>query len=111
MNLHKKYNEIINKLYEFYFNAKISNYVSSISNGINVEIADIIFKKEGVCLDPKKSDGFVEWEDINSRAYSYYYTLSSKRRPDFYKAFTYLTDWNAVIVYSISREIIKSKNL
>jgi hypothetical protein len=111
MNLHKKYNEIINKLYEFYFNAKILNYVSSINNGINVEIADIIFKKEGVCLDPKKSDGFVEWEDINSRAYSYYYTLSSKRRPDFYKAFTYLTDWNAVIVYSISREIIKSKNL
>ena len=109
--LTKKFSGLVDTLYSFYFNEKISNYVSEINDGTNVEIANIVFKKEGVCLDLQKSDGLVEWDDLNSRAYTYYYTLSSKKKPDFYKAFTYLTDWNAVIVYSVSRQILVSKGL
>jgi len=59
----------------------------------------------------KKTDGFIDWNDLNTRAYRYYYTLSSKKKPEFYKAFTYLKDWNAVLVYSISRQILKNKGL
>jgi len=109
--LGQKYSDLLDNLYGFYINEKISNCIANVNNGINVAMAGVIFKKEGVCLDLKKSDGFVEWNDINTRAYSYYYTLSSKKKPEFYKAFTYLKDWNAVLIYSISRQILKNKGL
>jgi hypothetical protein len=109
--LDKKYNDLLNSLYHFYLDEKISNLIANINDGIEVAVAGIVFRREGVCLDVKKSDGFVEWNDLNTRAYGYYYTLSSKKKPEFYKAFTYLTDWNAVLVYSISREILKDKGL
>jgi hypothetical protein len=109
--LNKKYNELRNKLYDFYFEEKIFNCIKSIDNGLKVEMAGVIFKKEGVCIDLKRPDRLIEWEDLNTRAYSHYYTLSSKKEPSFYKPFTYLTDWNAVIIYSISRQILKSKGL
>lgn len=109
--LGKKYKDLLDKLYEFYLNEKILNCIANIDNGIDVPIADVIFKKEGVCLDSKKPEEFVEWNDLNTIAYSYYYSLSSKKKPEFYKAFTYLKEWNAVLLYSISRQILKNKGL
>lgn len=106
-----KYNDLLDKLYDFYLNEEISNCITNINNGIDVAIADVILRNDGVCLDLKKSDGFIEWTDLNTTAYSYYYTLSSKKKPQFYKAFTYLKDWNAVLIYSISRQLLIDKGL
>ena len=109
--LHKKYGKILNLLYDYYFDEKISNYINQIENGTDVEMGGVIFKKEGVCLKLKNTSDFIKWGDLNTRAYSYYYTLSSKEKPDLYKVFTYLTDWNVSFVYSISRQILKNKGL
>jgi hypothetical protein len=107
--LGKKYDEILNTLYEFYLFDKISDYVNNINKGTDIEIAGIVFSGEGITLDPKKSNGLITWDDLGSRAYTYYYTLFSNSKPEYYKAFTYLTDWNAVLVYSISRQILMEK--
>ncbi|PKP22676.1 MAG: hypothetical protein CVU05_02875 [Bacteroidetes bacterium HGW-Bacteroidetes-21] len=109
--LNKKFNDFLDKLYEFYFDENISNYIEKINSGEAVTISGVIFKKEGVNLDVKKADGFIEWTDLYSRVYTYYYTLSSKKKPDYYKAFTYLKDWNAVILYAVSRQILLNKGL
>ena len=49
----------------------------------------------------------IEKEEIKDIRYG----VASIRGLDFYKAFTYLTDWNAPLVYSISRQILKNKGL
>lgn len=109
--LHKKYGKILNLLYDYYFDEKISNYINRIESGTDVEIGGVIFKKEGICLKLKNNGDLIKWEDLNTRAYTHYYTLSSKEKPDIYKAFTYLTDWNVSFVYSISRQILSNKGL
>jgi len=43
--LGKKYSDLVNKLYGFYLNEKISNSITNINNGIDVAIAGVIFKK------------------------------------------------------------------
>jgi hypothetical protein len=114
VNKHKlgvKYNEIIDKLFEFYFNELIYEYLIDIENGQEIEIANVVFRRDGVLLDKKIPDGFLSWEEIDSRVYSRYYALLSNKKPEFYKVFTYLTDWNAVLVYYISRKMLIRKGL
>jgi hypothetical protein len=109
--LSAKYIEMLNQLYNYYLNEKIDQYVNLISEGVEIKMSGIIFSSKGIFVDEKKSSRHIPWEDINSRAYTYYYSIASKKDPGFCKSFTYLTDWNAVIVYSISRQILKSKGL
>ncbi len=106
-----KYHDILDLLYIFYYSDLVERYLSQIETGIQLELAGTQFTKEGVNLIPQKSDGFIPWEDLNTRTYSYYYTLASRERPDFYKTFTYLTDWNAVIIHHISQQILERKGL
>ena len=109
--LWKKYQEILDLLYDYYLNEKILQHINNIEDGIDLEMSGITFKKEGVLLNSKGESRFINWDDLNSVAYTYYYTLSSKKEPDLYKAFTYLTDWNAVILLSISRQLLINKGL
>ena len=109
-NLHKKYCEIIDALFDHYFKENITNSFDKIENGEKILIGGVIFNKDGVSFDTKNSN-IVKWEDLKTQAYTYYFTLSSKINPDFYKAFTYLTDWNAAIVLSLTRFALKNKGL
>jgi hypothetical protein len=109
--LEDKYVTIVDKLYDFYFKDKILNYIGRINSGEDVAMAGIVFKKDGIVLNSKRASRFIAWEDLNSRSYYDYHTLSSKKQPDFYNAFTYLKDWNATLVFSISRGILQEKGL
>ena len=109
MKLGNKYNNILDLLYDFYINNLIESYLIQIEAGTHLELAGTIFTNEGVNLKPPKSEGFITWEELNTRAYSYYFTLASRQQPDFYKAFTYLSDWNGVLVYHLSQRILEWK--
>lgn len=106
-----KYHDILDLLYDYCFSDLIEGYLNQIEAGAQLELAGTISTNVGVNLKPQKSDGFIFWEDLNTRTYSYYYTLASQKRPDFYKAFTYLSDWNAVLVHHISQQMLERKGL
>lgn len=72
-------------------------------------ILGVIFSQSGIQLD-KKSD-IISWIDLGTKNYNTYYSLFSKSDSKKYKLFYYLSDWNTVVLYSVSRSILKAKKL
>ncbi len=109
--LHLKNNEIVNELYNFYFDDLVEEYLKKIENGCEVGIATILFNKEGVYLNRKKRHNIIKWKDLDTSSYTHYYVLSSKKDKSLNKSFTYLTDWDAVLVYSITKQFLIKNDL
>lgn len=105
--LGKKYQIILNTLFQFFFNDISKSFIKNFNDGIEFDLAGITFKKEGILID-KKSE-IIKWEDVGTKNYSTYYSLFSKLNPNKYKALNYLTDWNTSVLYSVSRTILKQK--
>jgi len=91
------------------FNPWLFYYLAKFNEGEPFEIAQVIFQREGIIFDKKA--GVVSWADLGTKAYHGYYALYSQQDPNTYKAFEYLHDWNTVILYSVSRQILKDKKL
>ncbi|AXY78130.1 hypothetical protein D3H65_30865 [Paraflavitalea soli] len=106
--LHEKYAILINALYDTYFDGITGHYLQQFSESVDFQLLGIAFRQDGILLDKNR---LIKWEDLGTRSYSTYYTVFSKSDPNIYKAFEYLNDWNTGIIYSVSREILKSKNL
>lgn len=104
-----KYSQIIDALYDNYFDETIWNCLNKFENGEEFEIAATIFKSNGLIFE--KAGKLIEWEDLGTKAYSSYYTLFSKRQPNHYYAYEYVNDWNVGILYGATQQILKSKNL
>jgi len=106
--LHNKFETILNALYEQHFNEIIHNYLAKLSNGNDIEIAGVKFIQEGVILNSKAS--MIPWEDIGTKSYNSYYTIFRKSNPMNYKAFEYISEWNATVLYSVLETILKHLN-
>jgi hypothetical protein len=107
--LMEKYINIVRHLYDHYFNDISSDFLNKFSNGEEFSISGVVFTAGGVITNRKA--GLVRWEDLETRSYRSYYTLSSKLDSTKYKAFVYLEDWNTGVLYTVSREILKEKGL
>ncbi|MFZ4455298.1 MAG: hypothetical protein ACOYOT_03675 [Bacteroidales bacterium] len=109
--LYEKYSLIIDKLYEFYFDDIISDYIQNILNGESVQFDGFTFNDDGICWKNSKEENVISWEDLRLKEYTYYFALFHKDNHLKYKALTYLTDWNSVVIYSIAKTILKTKGL
>ncbi|HWW42005.1 hypothetical protein, partial [Pedobacter sp.] len=63
------------------------------------------FSKEGIFIKNK----IIYWEDVGTKVYRTYYTLFSKNDPKIYKSYNYMDDWNAILVYTLSRHILSER--
>ncbi|WP_315821739.1 hypothetical protein [Paraflavitalea speifideaquila] len=106
--LSKKYSAIIQALYIIYFDNLVDKYLKMHTTSQEFSILGVIFNQDGIILN---GNNYIHWEDIGTRSYNTYYAVFSKSNPNIYKAFEYLNDWNAGIMYSVSREILKGMNL
>jgi hypothetical protein len=107
--LGQKYKIIVEALFENFFNDMSNSFIKNFYDGIEFDLAGIKFKKEGILID-KKSE-IISWEDLGTKNYSTYYFMFSKSNPNKYKAVNYLTDWNTSVLYSVSRTILKAKEV
>jgi hypothetical protein len=107
--LEKKYSEILTILYDNYLKEIISTFIHRIEGGEQIEIAGILFTNDGVFLEPKQN--IVLWHDLNAISTTYYYSLASKQKPEYFTYYKYFTDWNVSIVYGVSQGILKNKGL
>lgn len=107
--LAEKYVSIVNALYDHILDNISRDYLKQFSNSLEFEILGVTFKATGIYFNDKKK--LIEWEDLVTKNYSTYYALFSKSDPAFHKAFEYLIDWNTGILYSVSRQVLKNKNL
>lgn len=109
--LDEKYNQILDALFNIYWNDVIKSFLDKIDIGENITVCNILINKNGVHFDKGRNNHFISWEDIDSRIYHDYYSISSKKNPHCYITFTFLDDWNAGIIYSVTRGILLQKNL
>jgi hypothetical protein len=109
LELAQKYAKIVNTLMDFYFDDISRLYLKRFDDSLVFNILGVIFSADGVRLSEESQ--LIPWDDLGTRSYARYYALFSKVNPNHYKVFEYLNDWNTGILYSVSREILKRKQL
>ena len=107
--VHDKYIQIVNALYDNILDDLIKCYLTKFREGIDFELAGISFSQSGLKLNANSK--IIPWDSIETAAHRTYYTIFPKNDPKNYKSFEFLNDWDAVIVYSVSRQILVDKGL
>ncbi len=107
--LYKKYNIIVDALWENYMLDVAESFVKLYKNKIDFDLLGILFSQAGIQLT-QQSD-LIPWEDVGTKNYSRYFAIFSKENADNYKTFYYLEDWNTDILNYVSGYILKEKKL
>ena len=101
----EKYKLILSALFENFLNDILLYLIAKFNHKIDFKLLGVVFTQEGIILD-NKSD-IISWFDLGTKNYWTYFSVFSTSDPNKYKAFQYLTDWNTVVLYSVTRHIIK----
>ena len=104
-----KYIQIVQALYNNYFDDITRSYLDKHDNGNFFEILQVMFSPNGVSFN--KGVNIIIWGDLGVSAYMTYFALFSKLNPTVYKAFYYLDDWNAGVLYGVASQILVDKGL
>lgn len=110
---HTIYAEIVHALYDFYFIDIINNYLNKYGSLESFRINNVIFSNEGLEVkNLREGSQFIIWEDIRSKNYYSYFSIHSLRDPARLNfAFNYLEDWNAAVIYSVVRSILRARGI
>jgi hypothetical protein len=106
-SLGKKYQEIVGSLFKYYFYDMARDYLSRFEAGQPVELLGVSLDSDGVIFD--KKIGLVSWDFLGTKRYWHYYTLFSEEKPENYRAFIFLDDWNAGVLRGLIETILKRK--
>jgi hypothetical protein len=107
--LGEKYRLILSTLFENFINDISLSFIEKFKNKVEFTILGVTFTQEGIIFGNLSET--ISWFDLGTRNYRTYYSLFSNQDPRKYKTFQYLTDWNTVVLYSVSRSILKLKGL
>ena len=107
--LAEKYVQIINSIYDYFFQAISDHYVQQFNAGHEIQINGVTFCKEGIYLDNKNL--LLDWLDVGTKTYRSYCAIYSQSNANYYKAFQYIKDWNTAVLYNVTRQILKTKGL
>lgn len=107
--LAEKYAQIINLLFEYFFDDHLKQYELKIDGGETINLLGTSISHDGVILTP--GSPMITWEELGTGAYATYYALFSKTNSSNYKTFEYLTDWNTALLFSLTRTILHQKGL
>jgi hypothetical protein len=105
--LEKKYLEIVNSLFRYYFHDMTWDYLAQLRNGQPVELLGVSLNNQGVLFDEKV--GRISWDFLGTKRYWHYYTLYSEEKPNDYRAFVFLDDWNAGVLRGVIEVVLRER--
>lgn len=105
--LEKKYHAIVNSLFRYYFHDMTRDYLAQFRNGQPVELLGVSLNSQGVLFDEKV--GRISWDFLGTKRYWHYYTLYSEEKPNDYRTFVFMDDWNAGVLRGVIEVILKEK--
>lgn len=105
--LEKKYLAIVNSLFRYYFHDMTREYLTQFRDGQPVELLGVSLDNQGVLFDEKV--GRISWGFLGTKRYWHYYTLYSEEKPNDYRTFMFLDDWNAGVLRGVIEVILKEK--
>lgn len=103
----QKYAVIIDYLQDYYFDDISRKYLSAFSNNIIFKINSIEYNNQGI----KHNNISINWEDLQTKNFINYFSLSSKSDNNKYILVYYMNDWNGAVIYSVTRKILIDKEL
>ena len=106
--INEKYKLIINIILNYYASEIINHYLRLFEIRQPFSILDVRFNQPGIQLNDKIK---IDWDDVDVKTYTRYVAISSRSKPDVYKGFQYLEEWNSIVLYNVIRMILKNKNL
>jgi hypothetical protein len=109
LHLGIKFKEIVEAVFDNYINDISKDYIQRFKNKNEFNLLGNTFKQEGIILN--KTVEIIPWADLGTKNYRTYYSLFSKSNPNLNRSFTYLLDWNTIVLYSVSRSILKVKEI
>jgi len=112
VHLYNQYAEILNQLWESYFDGLVDHYLALFSQKIPFILANVTFDELGIRI---KSANFIKeeeksllWPDVGTKNYRTYFAIFSKQNPsNINKGYSYLDDWNTGVLYSVIETILK----
>lgn len=113
--LGNKFNDIINDVFEFYFEDLVIDYLQKFNDGETIDVCGVLLSKASVILSYKnlfKSyTKEIRWDDLKTKKYQTYYAIySSSNAADMNKSYKYLDDYNAFVLQCVLETIIRNMN-
>ena len=106
-SLSKKFVAIVDGLQDYYFDDISRKYLQDFSNNIEFKINNIEYNHKGINF----KNNSILWEDLQTKNYRNYFSLSSKSDRKKYILVDYMNDWNGTVIYSVTRKILMDKGL
>ena len=106
-SLSKKFVAIVDGLQDYYFDDISRKYLQDFSNNIKFKINNIEYDHQGINF----KNNSIPWEDLQTKNYRNYFSLSSKSDRKKYILVDYMNDWNGTVIYSVTRKILMDKGL
>ncbi|MFC7345147.1 hypothetical protein ACFQO9_00270 [Chryseobacterium zhengzhouense] len=104
---HKLFCDIVDTLWEYYFNDILNSYIDQFNGNKNFMLAGILFKNTCIQFDNKE----IVYSDLSLKKYYHYFVLHSTKDQYINKMMHYLKDKDAVILNEILNCIIKNEQL
>lgn len=114
--LYKQYSEIIKAIWEFYFGDITNTLLNEFRNGQNIEVGKVLISLEGVTITAsglfKEQRKLIPWEKVGTKDYQTYFNIHSiEDTVNINRIYSYLSDWNTGVLYSVIRTILRDKQL
>jgi hypothetical protein len=96
--------ELLQNLWDFYFDNQLSYYTELYNIQQCFELAGITFLVDGISWN---KDHKLPWDKIGIKSYQNYFLIHHIDNPQQYKCCVFSIDWNAVILQSLLKDIIR----
>jgi len=113
---HKLSNDILTALWYFFFGQMANEYYANFKKGIDITIGRATLTKKAVIVDEggilKSEKKTIPWEHLEIKDYHTYLAIySSIDASKTHATFSYLKDWNTVILHSIVKTILDNRKV
>ena len=113
---HQKYIDILNVLWNNFFDEIAQDFLKKFKNNESFKIGNIEFDEVGITIAisgiAKTKKTKISWENVRTKNYYTYFAIYSSQNPsEINRGYNYHDDWNTGVLYSVLRTILKSKNI
>jgi hypothetical protein len=96
--------DLLQNLWDHYIDRQLSYYVELYNMQMEFELAGVVFQPDGVVLNKKDK---LKWNEITTKSYQNYFLIQHINDPGKYRCCLFSVEWNAVILQSLLKEIVK----
>jgi len=101
---YKIWADLLQNLWDFYFGNQLSYYTELYNIQQIFELAGVAFHNDGISWN---KDNKLAWDKIEIKSYQNYFLIHNSDNPQQYKCCVFSIDWNAVILQSLLKDIIR----